>query len=291
MVENVGVLGATSPLGSCLLELLRRFDKKVTAFSRQPIPQVGEPVQWRQLGLATPDEFIEKVSCWVCIAPIWVLPDYFDLFEASGAKRVVALSSTSRYTKTDSSDPAEKAMVDRLVDNEQRLQKWAEGRGVEWVIIRPTLVYGLAQDKNITEIAHFIRRWGFFPILGKGNGLRQPVHVEDVAKACLVATTASTARNRAYEISGSEKIPYKEMIRRVFLALKQKPRFVFLPHWCFRIALLGLKLMPRFRHWSIGMAERMDRDMVFDHDNASSDLQFTPRAFELGPEDLPPKSI
>ena len=143
MIENVGVLGATSPLGSCLLKLLSRCDKKATAFSRQPIPPVGEPVQWRQLGLASPDEFKDEISCWVCIAPIWVLPDYFDLLEASGAKRVVALSSTSRYTKTDSVIPAEKALVERLIDNELRLRQWAESRDIEWVILRPTMVYGL----------------------------------------------------------------------------------------------------------------------------------------------------
>ncbi len=64
-------------------------------------------------------------------------------------------------------------------------------QGVEWVILRPTLIYGHGRDKNITEIARFIRRFGFFPLLGKANGLRQPIHVEDVAEACFAALRIS----------------------------------------------------------------------------------------------------
>jgi nucleoside-diphosphate-sugar epimerase len=257
------------------------------AFSRQAHKQTNEHVEWRQLGLDSSTHNIDSISNWICAAPIWVLPDYFDLLEASGAKRVVALSSTSRFTKGDSADPAEQAVAQRLIDSEARLQSWAETRGVEWIIVRPTLIYGLGKDKNVAEIACFISRWGFFPILGKGNGLRQPVHVEDVAQACLAAMTVPVAGNRAYDVSGAETLTFKEMVNRIFLALHKKPRFILLPRWCFRVALLGLRLIPRFQHWSIAMADRMNRNMVFDHNNAKSALEFSPRPFILSAKDLP----
>ena len=96
------------------------------------------------------------------------------MLERYGACRVVALSSTSRFTKDDSSDPEEQAIALRLADAEARVQAWAASHGVEWVILRPTLIYGLGRDKNIAEIARFIRRFGFFPLFGKAKGLRQP---------------------------------------------------------------------------------------------------------------------
>lgn len=34
------------------------------------------------------------------------------------------------------------------------------------------------------------------------------------------------------------------------------------------------------------MAQRMNQDMVFDHTEASRDLNFFPRNFQLGKEDL-----
>ncbi len=221
------------------------------------------------------------------MAPIWVLPQYFSMLKAYGARRVVVLSSTSRYTKMVSSDTAEIALAARFAESEKQFQAWAESNGIEWVILRPTLIYGLGRDKNITEIARFVGRFRFFPLLGKAMGLRQPIHVEDVAAACMAALRAPVAANRAYNISGRETLPYREMVRRVFAAMQRRPRLVTIPLVIFRIAVVCLRVFPRYRHWSAAMAERMNHDLVFDHSNATRDLGFSPRPFRLAPEDLP----
>jgi len=131
-----------------------------------------------------------------------------------------------------------------------------------------------------------IRRFGFFPLPGQGLGLRQPVHVTDVAAACFAALTSAGARNRDYNISGAETLPYKEMVNRVFAALGRRPRFLVVPLGVFKLALIGLRLFPRYRHWSVAMAERMNRDLVFDHSDAVRDWGFLPRAFQITMEDV-----
>jgi nucleoside-diphosphate-sugar epimerase len=287
MSESVAVLGATSRLGACLLESLTQSQQRVVAFSRQAHKQTNEHVEWYRLRSDISTKNIGSISNWICAAPIWVLPDYFTLLEAWGVKRLVAISSTSRFTKLDSINPAEQAVAQRLVDSEERLQKWAEVKGVEWIILRPTMIYGLGADQNVAEIIRFISRWGFFPILGKADGLRQPIRVEDLAKVCVAATGSSTANNRAYDVSGAERLSYREMVKRIFVVLDKKPRIVVLPRWCFRCALLGLSLIPRFRHWFVDMVDRMDRVMVFDHSDARDAFGFDPRPFTLGSNDLP----
>jgi nucleoside-diphosphate-sugar epimerase len=224
---------------------------------------------------------------WICAAPIWVLPDYFSLIEASGARRVVALSSTSRFTKIGSGDMAENAVAAKLIESEAQVQAWAEARGIEWVVLRPTLIYGLGRDKNISEIARFIRRFGFFPVLGQAHGLRQPIHAEDVAAACVAALQAPAAANRAYNLSGGETLAYRDMVARVFAALGRPVSLVTVPLWAFRLAVAMLRRVLRFRHWSAAMAERMNRDLVFDHAEAARDLGFKPRGFALTAEDMP----
>jgi nucleoside-diphosphate-sugar epimerase len=216
-----------------------------------------------------------------------VLPDYFSLIEASGARRVVALSSTSRFTKIGSGDMAENAVAAKLIESEAQVQAWAEARGIEWVVLRPTLIYGLGRDKNISEIARFIRRFGFFPVLGQAHGLRQPIHAEDVAAACVAALQAPAAANRAYNLSGGETLAYREMVARVFKAMGCPVRLVTVPLWAFRLAVAMLRRVLRFRHWSAAMAERMNRDLVFDHAEAARDLGFKPRGFALTAEDMP----
>lgn len=289
---RVGVLGASSLVGGCVLPLLRDAGWQVVAYTRRPQQSDALGVLWRALPLGTSGRYIPQndeavTPYWVCVAPIWVLPDYFSLLEASGAQRVVALSSTSRFTKVDSGDAAEYAVATKLIESEARVQAWAEERGIEWVILRPTLIYGLGRDKNISEIARFIRRFGFFPLLGQAQGLRQPIHAKDVAAACLAALQAPEASNRAYNLSGGETLAYRDMVARVFTALGRPVRLVTVPLWAFRLAVAMLQCLPRYRHWSVAMAERMNRDLVFSHDEATRDFRFNPRTFILRTEDIP----
>lgn len=288
--HKVGVLGASSLVGGCLLAQLAELECSAIAFSREKrIAIQGGTVEWRQL--PAPDTKSHDITCsishLICVAPIWVLPDYFSLIEASGARRVVVLSSTSRFTKVGSGDTAENAIAAKLIDAEARVQAWAESRGIEWVVLRPTLIYGLGRDKNISEMARFIRRFGFFPLLGRAQGLRQPIHADDVAAACVAALLAPAATDRAYNISGGETLAYREMVARVFAALGRPVRVVTVPLWAFRLAVAMLRRLPRYRHWSAAMAERMNRDLVFDHADAARDFGFKPRGFALAAEDVP----
>lgn len=288
MAERVGVLGAGSIVGKILLPMLGQSGRRVLAFSRKEHADSGGGVEWHRLSQSpgAAQELRGEVSRWICLAPIMVLPDYFPLLEAHGVQRVVALSTTSRFTKERSSDLAEQALANRLVRGEEQLAQWAEKNGVEWVVLRPTLIYGYGLDRNVNEIARFIRRFGFFPVLGSAQGLRQPVHASDVAAVCLAALQRPEAANRAYDISGGETLAYREMITRVFEVLKRRPRLLEIPLWMFRLALQLLKIVPRFRNWSPAMAERMNQDMVFDHAEAARDLSFAPKPFLPTKEDV-----
>jgi nucleoside-diphosphate-sugar epimerase len=293
--DRVGVLGATSFVGSCLLPLLAKAGWQVTAYSRSAVVTTDGGVKWRRLPSAEfassaslpPHSGEEITPFWLCVAPIWVLPDYFALLEAEDARRVVVLSSTSRFTKSDSSNTEEQTLSRRFAEAEACLQAWAESRGVQWVVLRPTLIYGGGKDKNISEIAHLIRRFGFFPLLGEAQGLRQPIHVADVATACLSALQVPCAANQAYNISGGETLSYRDMVARIFLALGRHPRLLTVPLWAFRLAVTTLRCLPRYRQRSLAMAERMNRDLVFNHSDAMRDLGVEPRAFVLSPDDMP----
>lgn len=283
----VGVLGATSLVGEFLLSRLRTDGWKVMAFSRREPLSDETGVEWRQLSFSDPFPTTwEEIHDWISVSPIWVLPEYFSMLESCGARRVVVLSSTSRFTKTDSSDAAECAIAEHLAEGEECFRTWAESRGIEWVILRPTLIYGRGKDRNIAEITRFIRRFGVFPLLGKAMGLRQPIHAEDVAAACVGAMNSPVAANRAYNISGGETLPYREIVLRVFTALQRRPRLVTIPLIAFKFAVACLRAIPRYRSWSAAMAERMNRDLVFDHSDATRDFGFSPRPFQLAAEDM-----
>lgn len=263
--RRIALLGAASPVGVVLSEMLTQSGWLVTPVSRHTKLHAGS----------------DTIPFWVSVAPIWVLPEYFSSFSVFGAKRIVALSSTSRWTKIDSVEGSERRTALRLADSEERLASWAAQSGTDWIVLRPTLIYGMGHDRNICEIVRFIRRFGFFPVLGKAAGLRQPIHVEDVAKACQLALETGAVANRAYDISGGEVLSYREMVTRVFATLHKRPRLLRVPRGVFGAAVRLARLLPRFQGLSIAMADRMNTDMVFDHREAASDLGFAPRAFSL----------
>lgn len=287
--RRVGIIGATSFVGELLLPLLTKDHWQVTAFSRQAAQPPAGNVTWQPLSVLPSSAYQEndRIPAWICAAPVWVLPEHFALLEAYDARRVVALSSTSRFTKHDSDDPQEQLLALRLGEAEKNVQAWAQDKGIEWIILRPTLIYGRGRDRNICEIAHFIRHFGFFPVFGLAEGLRQPVHVDDVAQACIAALGAESASNRDYNISGAETLSYRAMVRRIFAALGRQPRLVTIPLSVFQLALMCLRLFPRYRKWSAAMARRMNQDLVFDHADAARDLHFAPRRFILTADDLP----
>lgn len=93
--------------------------------------------------------------------------------------------------------------------------------------------------------------------------------------------------NRAYNINGGETLTYREMIERIFTALNQPPILITIPRWFFRLAVNIMRRLPRYRHWTVAMAERMNRDLVFDSSEATRDFGYLPRPFQLMKEDLP----
>ncbi len=286
--QAIGVIGATSIVGQLLVRKLISSNLLVYAFSRNRDEGIVDNVNWRNLNNYSLNiDNDTPIMLWICFAPIWTLPEHFPLLESYRAHRIVVLSSTSCFTKVDSSDKHEQEIVRQLVSAEKSLQQWAIENQVEWIILRPTLIYGHGSDKNITEISHFIRRFGFFPLFGKAKGLRQPVYADDVADACVKSLLTPNVLNKAYNLSGDEVITYREMVSRIFTRLGRKERFIYIPIWVFRLVLTIIRMIPRYRSWTITMVERMNKNMIFDHTNAAQDFDYKPRPFILSEDDIP----
>ena len=75
------------------------------------------------------------------------------------------------------------------------------------------------------------------------------------------------------------------MVARVFAAIGRPPRLMIVPLSASSVAVALLLRLPRYRHWSAAMAERMNRDLIFDHSEVTRDLAFRPRGFAPGTKD------
>ena len=215
----------------------------------------------------------------VHVAPLLTLPAYLESLSDLPLERVVACSSTSVVTKAGSPDPEERKLARDLAEAERSVRAHCEDRGIELVLLRPTLIYAPGRDRSLERLAWFARRARFIPIAGRGDGLRQPVHAADVAAALRAALERPHAAGRCYTVSGGETLSYREMVERVCQAAGLRPRIVSVPTAAYRFALRALALWPGWRLAPPRAADRMDEDMAFDYEAAARDLDFRPRLF------------
>ena len=270
------VLGATSLIGGHLLERLKAEDLDPVAFSRRPPSQ---DACWIGGDLKDPDldERLPPAATVFSLSPIWLLPHALPTLKARGMERLIAFSSTSRFTKTDSPDEGERAVALELAGAEAAVETWCAEHGVAWTILRPTLIYDEGHDENVSRIARLVKRFHLMPLSGKGEGLRQPVHAADLAAGALAAAHAPATRNRAYDLVGGETVTYRVMVDRVFEGLGKHPRSLTMPTWLF--ALIMRLAKPFYPGATTAMGSRMGQDLTFDSSDAMRDFEWNPRKF------------
>lgn len=275
----VGVLGARSLVGHHLLPLLARRPAEVLAVSRARItPPANQGLRWSPPGTPAP---ARTVPDWIALCPIWCVAEHRSWLESLGIRRLVALSSMSIVTKTNSPAMEERRLAGRLAAAEEELTAWAEAADVGLVILRPTMIYDGVHDRTVASIAACVGRFGWFPLCGAAEGLRQPIHAGDVAAACVAALEQDPPRT-SYTLSGGEPLPFRELVERTCRANGLAPRTVTLPSWLWQpLAALAarLGLVPGS---AAGIGSRMNEDLSAGHAEAARELGFTPRPFVPG---------
>lgn len=268
------VLGASSLVGRFVLP--EAADRGLSALG---LGRRAGAAPWIAADLGAPDlqDHLPDLSVVICTASLWVLPQALEALAARGMTRLVAFSSTSRFTKAASKDAGERAVAERLRLAEAAVIGFCEDRNIGWTLLRPTLIYAEGQDRNVSRLAGLIRRVGVLPIAGQGLGRRQPVHGQDLARAALDAAVSPAAVNRAYDLPGGETLTYRAMAERVFAGLGRKPLILSAPLPLWRIGLaLAAPLLPGA---TAAMGERMAEDLVFDGGPAAKDFGWSPRDF------------
>ena len=71
-------------------------------------------------------------------ASLWLLPSWLENFHARGVRRVIAFSSTSRFTKLSSASGYELEVVTKLIAAEEHVASECERLGMAWTISVPT---------------------------------------------------------------------------------------------------------------------------------------------------------
>ena len=272
------VFGATGAIGRFLLPKLCAAEGRIIAISRTGHAERDDgAVTWLRGDLFATIPAIPPVDAIYSLGPLDAFSDWFarNAQAFPTTRRIVAISSMSTQSKQRSIDTAERVLAARLRDAEEKLQAAARQSDIACTILRPTLIYGGGVDRSLAPLARFARRWRVLPIPFGASGLRQPVHADDLARACFDVRDAVATFGKTYALGGAERLRFDDMLARIAASQSR----IVLP---LRIPIPWVSMLARlFRRGAVaGAVSRLRVDLVADNASAMSDFGYDPRAFD-----------
>lgn len=195
--------------------------------------------------------------------------------EASGIGRAIFVSTTSIFTELNTPSKETRRTAEKLI----------RSSGLKWTIIRPTMIYGTPQDRNMVRLLTIAKRWPLVPLPGGGKGLQQPVHVQDVANSIVASAERPGTIGRTYDLAGPAPMALNEVCRHAAEAVGKDPWFVSIPLWPLEKAVRLVEIVGARPRVSSEQIRRLAEDKSFDITDATVDLDFAPRDFERGIRD------
>jgi len=285
------LIGATGFLGPPVLKKLLKTGYKVNCLVRTDSDRsglldiaktAGKKVLFSSGTLQSPDSIIsaikkaDSVIYMVDLEHTDLLENFLGAARRSGVKRVIFISSTTVLI------PQKSQVKNQKINSENLIT----GSGLDYTILRPTMIYGSKDDNNFSKMIRFIKKRGFFVIFGNGNNLIQPIFIEDVADSITGVIDNKKTFSKIYDIAGKDPLKYRDMLDIVRNKLKKHFRIIRLPLKFSRFLVFIYSRISGNPSITPGQIERMGIDKTYSYRKAADDLGFSPLSFEDGIEKL-----
>lgn len=285
------LIGATGFLGPPVLKELLKRGFEVNCLIRtsgniskleETAGKAGKKITFSAGTLQSPDSIIyalKKAKSAVYMVDL----EYTDLLgnflyaaNRTGLKRAVFISSTTVLT------PLESEVKNKKIASEELIKK----SGLDYTILRPTMIYGSEDDNNFSRMLKFIKKRGFFVIFGKGDNLIQPVYISDVAGAVAAVTDNNKTFKKVYNIAGKKPLTYNRMLEIVRCRLKKRFAAIKIPVSAGKFLISAYSVFSKNPPLSPDQIDRTGIDKAYSYQQAASDFNYSPLSFEEGIRNL-----
>jgi uncharacterized protein YbjT (DUF2867 family) len=270
------VSGGTGLLGQGLLRVLRENgEHDVRCFVRRTSPV--ERLKGLELAYGDAKDVdsiaraLRGTDAFVHIAGLEHTPQVLKAMRRTTVERLVIVSSTSAHSRF------EFRSAPRLV-NEALLV----GSGLQWTVVRPSMIYGSELDHNMHKLLRFLDRSPVFPLFGSGENLWQPVYYEDLARGLYAVLTKSGTDDQIYDLPGPKPLTYLNLVRTAAGALGKSTRIVRIPAEPVRRALVLSERIGLPLPVSSEQVLRLREDKAYSYEKAREELGYAPRTFKEG---------
>jgi len=277
---KIFVTGATGFTGSRVVPLLLNNGYEVRCLYRASSDRSqlsSSAVEWAQGDLsdtASLSASMQGTDALVNIASLGFghADSIISAANSAGLKRAIFISTTAIFTRLNARSRAVRLAAERAI----------ETSGLDYTILRPTMIYGSPRDRNMWRLIRLMRISPIVPVFGDGKYLQQPIHVDDVAAAVLACLKSDVTIGKSYNIAGRHSLTYNEVIETIARGMNKRVWMFHIPSKPV-VALLGF--FERIRIPFPIKAEqvlRLNENKDFSYAEAQKDFGFSPLSFEEG---------
>ncbi|MCI5137642.1 MAG: NAD-dependent epimerase/dehydratase family protein [Candidatus Electrothrix sp. AR1] len=139
--------------------------------------------------------------------------------ENAGIKRVLFISTTAIFTNLNAPSKVMRLAAEKRITEST----------LDYTVLRPTMIYGSSQDRNICRLIKYLQKYPVLPVVGSGEHLQQPIFVKDVAQAIIQAMYSEKSCRKSYNISGAEPLSFNNLVTVICSQLSRSVRILHVP--------------------------------------------------------------
>lgn len=192
-------------------------------------------------------------------------------------KRAIFVHTTGIYSKYKSASEGYKN-----IESEVRKIIKDNASSIGLTILRPTMIYGNINDKNMVIFIKMVDKLRLFPVIDHGKNLLQPVNGRDLGKAYYQVLVNPKIVNGDYILSGKKPVMMLDMFKMISNNLRKKTIFVSLPMGFGIFMARILKTVSIGKVDYIEKVQRMGEDRSYSHEDAHRDFGYDPMPLEEG---------
>lgn len=221
------VSGGTGFVGSAVVRELLRRGERVAVLGRDDEKvrkKFGGDVEAREGNVREPQTLVAAMQGVDCVINAVQFPNSpienrrkgwtFEEIDLKGTRNQVDAAKTAgvrRFVYV-SGVGADKDAEQHWFRYKWEAESYLRGSGLEWVIVRPTWVYG-PDDVSLNRFLGFAKMLPFVPMFGNGEQPMQPVFIDDVGRVLADAALKPQAANQLFELGGPDVLSMNEVVK------------------------------------------------------------------------------
>lgn len=194
-----------------------------------------------------------------------------DAAKKNGVKKIIHFSSAAVLS----------VRKDDYANTKLEGEKFVKGSGLNYCILRPSLMFGPTDDKNVGYLINFAKKFPFFPIPGHGKWPRQPIYIDDICHI-VVSIINNFPINKIYNINGKETIYFKDMIKIVLDEIDGFHFRLFLPVSVFKFLMALYQKTIGNEEFTSDQVDSLTAEEVFPYYPWWDEFDITPTSFQEG---------